>query len=78
MESFTTQDLIKELREHYPLVTPRREGGVTVREWADEQGIGYAAANKQLRNLEEEGVVVCEVNRCGNVNSRVFYRNESK
>jgi len=77
METFTTQDLIEELRQHHLPVEPRREGGITIHEWAKEQGIGAAMAGLQLRGLVDKGVLVRENNRCADGRIRfVYYRNE--
>ena len=56
-DTFTTQDLIAELQQHAQTAAPRREGGVTVAEWAEAQGISDTAARKQLNKLIKEGIL---------------------
>ena len=78
MESFTTQDLIAELQQYHLAAAPRREGGVTIIEWAQAQGISDTAARKQLRKLMDEGVLEREWTLDGGNRMFVYYRIESK
>ncbi len=57
MEKYTTQDLIAELQEYQKPIPPRREGGVTVREWAAAQGNSYANAARQLKDMIDKGLL---------------------
>ena len=78
MESFTTQDLIAELQQYHLTAAPRRDGGVTIIEWAQAQGISDTAARKQLRKLMDEGVLEREWTLDGGNRMYVYYRIESK
>ena len=78
MESFTTADLIAELQQYHQSAVPRREGGVTIIEWAQAQGISETAARKQLRKLMDEGVLEREWTLDGGNRMFVYYRIESK
>jgi len=78
METFTTQDLIEELQQHQLTAVPRREGGVTINEWAQAQGVSETAARKQLNKLMTKGVLEREWTLdCGN-RMFVYYRIEKK
>ena len=56
-DTFTTQDLIAELQQHAQTAAPRREGGLTVAEWAEAQGLSDTAARIQLKKLMTEGIL---------------------
>lgn len=73
MESFTTQDLIKELQEYHQPAAPRREGGVTHDEWAEAQGISEPAARGQLKRLLVRGILEREWSLCGDGERRFVY-----
>ncbi len=67
METFTTQDLIEELQQHQLTAVPRREGGVTIIEWAQAQEVSETAARKQFRKLMNKGILEREWTLdCGN------------
>jgi predicted transcriptional regulator len=78
METFTTQDLIAELQEYQLTAVPRREGGVTINEWAQAQEISETAARKQLRRLMTEGILEREWTLDGGNRMYVYYRIEKK
>ena len=63
MENFTTQDLIEELQQYHQPTPARREGGVTIGEWAKAQNISIRLAGKQLDELVEQGMLVKEFAR---------------
>ena len=63
MEEFTTQDLIAELQAYHQPTPERREGGVTISEWAKAQNISLRLATAQLDELVEQGVLVKEFAR---------------
>ena len=56
-ETFTTQDLITELQQHIQIYAPRREGGITIMEWAEAQEISDTAARNQLKKLIARGIL---------------------
>ena len=60
MESFTTQDLIAELQEYNPPRAVRREGGLTVVDWAEAQNISTRQALVELDKLVDDGALVKE------------------
>ncbi len=74
MESFTTQDLIEELQQYQLTAAPRREGGVTIIEWAQAQGISETASRKQLRKLVDKGVLEREWTLDGVNRMYVYYK----
>jgi predicted transcriptional regulator len=75
MESFTTQDLIEELQQYQQTATPRREGGVTIDEWAEAQDISDTAARKQLEKLMKQGVIEREWSVCPDgIRRWVYYK----
>ena len=78
MENFTTADLIAELQQYHLTAVPRREGGVTIIEWAQAQGISDTAARKQLKKLVAKGVLEREWTLDGGNRMFVYYRIESK
>ncbi len=78
METFTTQDLIKELQEYQLTAAPRREGGVTIIEWAQAQGVSETAARKQFRKLMTKGILEREWTLDGGNRMYVYYRIEKK
>ena len=63
METFTTQDLIAELQEYQQPIPDRREGGVTLTEWAKAQNISVRLAQKQLDEFVEQGKLIKEYAR---------------
>jgi len=63
MEEFTTQDLIAELQAYHEPMPDRREGGVTISEWAQAQNISIRLAQKQLDELVERGMLFKEFAR---------------
>ena len=78
METFTTQDLIEELQQHQQTYAVRREGGVTIMEWAVAQGISDTAARKQLKKLMVQGILEREWTLDAGVRFWVYYRIETK
>ncbi len=77
MESFTTADLIAELQQYKQPAPPRREGGLTVHEWEEAQGISDTSARKDLNKLVSEGVLEKVWTLCNDGQRRfVFYRTE--
>lgn len=60
MEKFTTEDLIEELRQYHQPLADRKDGGITVQEWADAQNVSEKLAARQLKKLMEDGVLVRE------------------
>ena len=79
METFTTQDLIAELQQYQQTASPRREGGVTVIEWSEAQGVSDTAARNQLKKLVTEGILEREWNVCADGQRRfVYYGIEKK
>lgn len=78
METLTTEDLIAELQEYQLTAAPRREGGVTIAEWAEAQGVSETAARKQLRKLVTKGILEREWTLDGGNRMFVYYRIEKK
>ena len=76
MEEFTNQDLIEELQDYYGPPTPdRREGGITILEWAEIQNISDKKATKQLNRKVDEGKMVREWMRLGpHARGWVYYK----
>ena len=75
MESFTTEDLIAELQQHQQPAPPRREGGVTIREWEEAQGISDTSARNYLNKLVSKGVLEKVWTLCPDGQRRfVFYK----
>jgi predicted transcriptional regulator len=77
MESFTTQDLIEELQQYQQTATPRREGGVTIIEWAEAQNpsISDTASRKQLKKLMDQGIIEREWSVCPDgIRRWVYYK----
>ena len=75
--SFTTDDLVNELQEIYPVLPERRPGGVTVYDMSRAWKIGYRHAYNRLRELESKGVLYSEI--CKGEHGRgvtVFYKKE--
>lgn len=76
METFTTEDLIEELRQYHQPVGDRREGGVTRREYADANNVSLKQSARQLDELVERGILIREKNRIGpNALGYVYYKN---
>ena len=73
-DTFTTEDLIAELQEYTLTAAPRREGGVTIAEWSEAQGVSDTAARKQLQKLMAEGVLEREWTLDGGSRMWVYYR----
>ena len=79
MESFTTQDLIEELQQYQQAAAPRREGGVTCDEWAEEQQVSNTAARNHLKKFVAQGILERERCLCPDGQRRfVYYRFEKK
>ena len=78
METFTTQDLIAELQQHVVTCAPRREGGVTIMEWAAARGISDTAARNQLKKLIARGILKREWTLDSGIRMWVYYRIEAK
>ena len=79
MESFPTQDLIAELQQYAQTAITRREGGITHDEWAEAQQISDTAARKQLKKLDDRGILEREWTLCPDGRRRfVYYRTENK
>ena len=76
METFTTQDLIAELQQHVVTYATRREGGVTIMEWAEAQKISDTAARNQLKKLIARGILEREWTVDAGVRFWVYYRTE--
>jgi predicted transcriptional regulator len=74
MESFTTQDLIAELQKFCKPAATRRPGGITVDEWAKEQGCSDETAGKQLRGLMDQGILEREWSVCEDGRRYVYYK----
>jgi len=75
METFTTQDLIEELRQYQLNAVPRREGGVTHQEWASAQKVSEASSRKQLWKLIEKEILEREWSLCPDGQRRwVYYK----
>ncbi len=62
METFTTQDLINELLQLKPAIPYRREGGISVREWATTRGVAKNTAREELDTWVKEGRLTAEYN----------------
>jgi predicted ArsR family transcriptional regulator len=60
VETFTTQDLINELLQLKPDIPYRREGGISVREWAATRGISKNTARDELDQWVKDGRLVAE------------------
>ena len=60
METFTTQDLINELLQLKPDIPYRREGGISVREWAATRGISKNTARDELDGWVKDGRLTAE------------------
>ena len=75
-DTFTTQDLIEELQQYQQPTPPRREGGVTIREWEEAQGISDTAARNQLKKLIDEGILERVWTLDGGSRLWVYYRIE--
>ena len=53
--TFTTDDLMDELRAFYPQRQERRPGGITTTEYAEAEGITQKMAHVRLYKLWKEG-----------------------
>ena len=74
METFTDQDLIKELQEYDPPIE-MRTGGVTQQEWGKAQGIDTRAAGDRLNDLLAAGKLHRVRQRCADGFIRwVYYK----
>ena len=62
METYTSQDLINELLELKPAIPMRREGGISVREWAAKRNISKNCARDELDAWVKEGRLMAEYN----------------
>ena len=76
-DTFTTEDLIAELQEYTQTAAPRREGGVTIAEWSEAQGVSDTAARNQLKKLVIRGILERVWTLDGN-RMWVYYRIENK
>ncbi len=74
MESFTTEDLIAELQQYHQTAVPRREGGVTIAEWAEAQEFSETAARKQFKKLMAKGILEREWTLDGGNRMYVYYK----
>jgi predicted ArsR family transcriptional regulator len=59
---FTTDDLIRELLELKPAIPYRREGGISVREWAEQRNVAKNTARDELDLWVKEGKLTAEYN----------------
>lgn len=76
METFTTADLIAELQAHQQPAVERREGGITILEWAKAQGVSDTSARNQLTKMLDSGILFREWALCDDGFRRwVYYRN---
>ena len=57
---FTTDDLIRELLQLKPAIPVRREGGISVREWAAQRGISKNCARDELDQWVKDGRLTAE------------------
>ena len=62
METFTSQDLINELLQLKPAIPYRREGGISVREWAEKRGVAKNTARDELDQWEKDKLLTSEYN----------------
>lgn len=68
------QLLLSELRKH--LLPPRKPGGITIREFAETEGISKSKAARLLEELEQKGTLVMQECLDGGRKKKVYYRRE--